>query len=106
MQEHAASLAPKMEFSRREFVVGGLATAGFALAVQPIQAQSVITTIPGYYARPTGDGVYPVVLVIQEIFGVHQHIQDVCRRFAKLGHLAIAPELYYRRGRLKLQRLP
>ena len=44
MQEHAASLAPKMEFSRREFVVGGLATAGFALAVQPIQAQSVITT--------------------------------------------------------------
>ena len=73
MQEHAASLAPKMEFSRREFVVGGLATAGFALAVQPIQAQSVITTdsnglvageikipttdgsIPGYYARPTGD---------------------------------------------------
>ena len=116
MQEHAASLAPKMEFSRREFVVGGLATAGFALAVQPIQAQSVITTdsnglvageikipttdgsIPGYYARPTGDGVYPVVLVIQEIFGVHQHIQDVCRRFAKLGHLAIAPELYYRQG--------
>ena len=44
MQEHTASLAPKMEFSRREFVVGGLATAGFALAVQPIQAQSVITT--------------------------------------------------------------
>jgi len=69
MQEQIASLAPKMEFSRRDFVVGGLATAGFALAVQPIQAQSVITTdsnglvaseinipitggsIPGYYAR-------------------------------------------------------
>ena len=86
------------------------------LAVQPIQAQSVITTdsnglvaseisisttygsIPRYYARPAGEGVYSVVLVIQEIFGVHQHIQDVCRRFAKLGHLAIAPELYYRQG--------
>ena len=113
MQEHTASLAPKMEFSRRDFVVGGLATAGFALAVQPIQAQSVITTdsnglvaseinipttggsIPGYYARPAGDAV---VLVIQEIFGVHQHIQDFCRGFAKLGHLAIAPELYYRQG--------
>ena len=92
MQEHIASLAPKMEFSRRDFVVGGLATAGFVSAVQPIQAQSVITTdsnglvaseinipttggsIPGYYARPAGDGVYPVVLVIYEIFGVHQHI--------------------------------
>ena len=86
MQEYIASLAPKMEFSRREFVDVGLATAGFALAVHPIQAQSVITTdsnglvageinipttdgsIPGYYARPAGDGVYPVVLVIQEIF--------------------------------------
>ena len=86
MQEHIASLAPKIEFSRREFVDGGLATAGFALAVRPIQAQSVITTdsnglvageinipttdgnIPWHYDRPTGDGVYPVVLVIQEIF--------------------------------------
>ena len=113
MQEHTASWAPKMEFSRREFVVGGLATAGFAMAVQPIQAQFVITTdsnglvaseinipttdgsIPGYYARPAGEEIYPVVLVIQEIFGVHQHIQDVCRRFTKLGHLTIAPKLYY-----------
>ena len=67
-----------MEFSRRDFVVGGLATAGFALAVQPIQAQSVITTdsnglvaseinipttggsIQGYYSRPARDGVYPI----------------------------------------------
>ena len=75
MQEHITSLAPKMEFSRRDFVVGGLATAGFALAVQPIQAQSVITTnsnglvaseinipttgrsIPGYCALPAGDEV-------------------------------------------------
>ena len=70
-------------------LVGGLATAGFVLAVQPIQTQSVITTdsiglfaseisipttygsIPVYYARPAGEGVYPVVLVIQEIFEVH-----------------------------------
>ena len=89
MQEHISSLASKMEFSRREFLVGGSATAGFALAVQPIQPHSLYTTdsiglvaseisipttygsIPGYYARPAGEGVYPVVFVIQEIFGVH-----------------------------------
>lgn len=54
--------------------------------------------IPGYRAMPNSGKSFPVVLVVQEIFGVHEHIQDVCRRFAKLGHMAIAPELYIRQG--------
>ncbi len=104
------------EFSRRKFVVGTLAS-GFALAVQPVEAQSVITTpatgltagevkIPvadgsmlAYRAQPaTVVGKLPTVLVVQEIFGVHEHIRDVCRRFAQLGYLAIAPDLYARQG--------
>lgn len=55
--------------------------------------------LPAYLAKPaSGDGPYPIILVVQEIFGVHQHIQDVCRRLAKQGYLAIAPELYFRQG--------
>jgi carboxymethylenebutenolidase len=89
--------------------------AGFALAVQPVTAQTIHTdstsltageiqiptaegTIPGYRAMPTQGKNFPVVLVVQEIFGVHEHIKDICRRFAKQGYLAIAPELYARQG--------
>ena len=54
--------------------------------------------MPAYRAMPTRGGPFPVVLVVQEIFGVHEHIKDVCRRFAKLGYLAVAPELYARQG--------
>jgi carboxymethylenebutenolidase len=109
------SLAPKTEFSRREMVVTSLAT-GFALAVQPVAAQTAISTdangleagevkvrtadgdIPAYRAMPASGGPFPVVLVVQEIFGVHEHIKDICRRFAKLGYMALAPELYARQG--------
>jgi carboxymethylenebutenolidase len=109
------SLAPKSRFSRRDFVVTSI-TAGFALAVQPVQAQTVITTdtngltvgpieipvsdgtIPGYYARPDGKGPYATVLVIHEAWGVHEHIQDICRRLAKAGYFAVAPELFARQG--------
>ncbi len=52
--------------------------------------------LPGYYARPAGNGAPPVVLVIEEIFGVHEYIRDVCRRLGHLGYMAIAPELYAR----------
>jgi carboxymethylenebutenolidase len=52
--------------------------------------------IPAYRAQPEKGEIFPIVLVIQEIFGVHEHIQDVVRRFAKLGYLAIAPELFIR----------
>lgn len=109
------SLAPKVDFSRRGFVATGLIT-GFSLAAAPVVAQSVITTdttgltagevkvpVPGgqmsaYRAMPAKDGPFPTVLVIQEIFGVHEHIKDVCRRLAKLGYLAIAPDLYARQA--------
>lgn len=108
------SLSSRAELNRREMVVTSLA-AGFALAVQPISAATISTDasgmvagevkipvadekIPGYRAMPAKGGPFPVVLVVQEIFGVHEHIKDVCRRFAKLGYMAIAPELYARQG--------
>jgi carboxymethylenebutenolidase len=115
MEEEIRSLLPKIDFTRREFVVTALA-AGFALAVRPVSAQTMITTdasgleagevkiptadgqMPAYRAMPASGGPFPVVLVVQEIFGVHEHIKDVCRRFAKLGYLAVAPELYARQG--------
>src|SRR5881397_780905 len=113
-EEDARSLLPKTEFTRREFVMTALA-AGFALAVRPVSAQTITTeatgleagevkipvpdgTIPAYRALPATGGPFPAVLVVQEIFGVHEHIKDICRRFAKLGHLAVAPELYARQG--------
>ena len=52
--------------------------------------------IPVYCAFPQGQEMMPLVLVVQEIFGIHEHIQDVCRRFAKLGCIALAPDLYFR----------
>src|SRR5215510_8146031 len=116
MQEELMSLFPPVpEVTRRKFVVTSL-SAGFALAVQPIQAQTTITTdaealtagevkipvkdgeIPAYRAMPAKGKDFPVVLVVQEIFGVHEHIKDVCRRFAKAGYLAVAPEMYARQA--------
>jgi carboxymethylenebutenolidase len=116
MNEELQSLYPQTpEINRRNFVVTSL-TAGFALAVQPIQAQTTITTdstgitagevkipakggeIPAYRAYPAKGKNFPTALVVQEIFGVHEHIKDICRRFAKAGYLAIAPELYARQG--------
>lgn len=114
MHDDLKSLMPKVDFTRREFVVSSLA-AGFALAVQPVTAETITTDakgleagevkipvkdgeMPAYRAMPDKGGPFPVVLVVQEIFGVHEHIKDVCRRFAKLGYLAIAPELFARQG--------
>jgi carboxymethylenebutenolidase len=114
MHDELRSLLPKPDFSRREFVVTSLA-AGFALAVQPVSAQTITTDtngleagevkipaadgqIPAYRAMPASGGPFPVVLVVQEIFGVHEHIKDICRRLAKLGYLAVAPEMYARQG--------
>lgn len=54
--------------------------------------------IPGYCAKPVGRVNVPIILVVQEIFGVNEHIRDVCRRLAKLGYCAIAPELFARQG--------
>jgi carboxymethylenebutenolidase len=115
MKEDLLSLMPTTEFTRREFVMTMLAT-GFALAVRPVSAQTMIVTdtagltagevkipardgqIPAYRAMPASGTRFPVVVVVQEIFGVHEHIKDVCRRLAKLGYLAVAPELYARQG--------
>ncbi len=103
------------EITRRNFIATATLATGFALAVQPVSAK-VITTdtkglvagevkipvqdgeIPAYRAQPATGKNFPIVLVIHEIFGVHEHIQDVARRFAKLGYLAIAPELFIRQG--------
>ncbi|MEH2083652.1 MAG: dienelactone hydrolase family protein [Nostoc sp.] len=103
------------ELTRRKFIATATVATGFALAVQPISA-GVITTnakglvagavkipvkdgeIPAYRAAPATGNNFPIVLVIQEIFGVHEHIQDITRRFAQLGYLAIAPELFVRQG--------
>jgi len=91
---------------------------GFAAAIQPVAAHTIATdtaglvageaavpsgdfALPVYSARPDGAGPFPVVLVVSEIFGVHEHIVDVVRRFAKLGYLAIAPELFVRQGDAK-----
>lgn len=103
------------KLTRREFMAIGSLTAGFAIAVQPISAKTVTTDprgltfgevkistskglIPAFHAMPNVGKDFPVILVIQEIFGVHAYIQDVCMRLAKLGYLAIAPEMFYRQG--------
>ncbi|KAF3997372.1 dienelactone hydrolase family protein [Glaciimonas immobilis] len=113
------SLVGKSNFSedvsRRTFIKAALGT-GFAAAALPVCAQTVIKTdtagltagavemqingltVPAYRAQPEGKTNLPVVLVISEIFGVHEHIADIARRFAKLGYLAIAPDLFIRQG--------
>ncbi len=89
---------------------------GYAAAAAPVQSQTAIKTMSdgllvgevvidvsgfkmnAYRAAPAGKTKLPVVLVVSEVFGVHEYIADICRRFAKLGYLAIAPELYQRQG--------
>lgn len=102
------------DMTRRTFAVTTLG-AGFAMAVRPVSAATITTaadgldvaevqipvadgTIPAYRARPAGGKAEAVVLVTQEIFGVHEHMKDLCRRLAKLGYYAIAPSLYARQG--------
>ena len=102
------------KFSRREFVVVTLA-AGFALSVLPVSAETITTDdkglvagevkipvsggeIPAYRAMPATGGPFPTILVVHEIFGVHEHIKDICRRLAKVGYFAVAPYLYAREG--------
>ena len=114
-QAHFDSLLPAQSFNRRSFIATAVG-AGFALATQPISAQTVIKTdtegllageimvpavdreLPGYRAMPAGGTKLPTVLVIHEIFGVHEYLRDVCRRLAKAGYLAIAVDMYIRHG--------
>jgi len=111
---HLTSLLPPAALTRRGFVVTSLA-AGFALAVQPVSAETIVTDsngltvgevkipvsdgeIPGYRAMPAEGGPFATVLVVQEVFGVHEHIKDICRRLAKAGYFAVAPALYARQA--------
>ena len=104
----------ELELSRRTLARTGLAT-GFAVAVLPVTADTITTDtagleageimiktkdgeIPAYMAMPKDGKDLAVVLVVQEIFGVHEHIKDICRRFGKKGYLAIALDLYVRQG--------
>ena len=109
------SLVPGRDFNRRDFVRTGVGS-GFAAAVLPVCAQTQVKTdtqgllagevsvpvgdfkLPVYRAAPANAKNAPVVLVVSEIFGVHEHIADVARRFAKAGYFAIAPELFIRQG--------
>ncbi len=101
---------------RRGFVMTGL-VAGFTLATTVVEAQAIHTDtagldagevqipvkdgkLPGYYARPSNGTGFPIILVNEEVFGVNEYIRDVCRRLAKLGYLAVAPEIYARIGDL------
>jgi len=105
--------------SRRQFLArmsaAGIGLAGFAAAANPVAGEIITTTIEGlvtgegkvpsgdfqvpiYEARPAGSGKYPVVIVIPEVFGMHEHIKDVTRRFAKEGFLSITFEPYARDG--------
>ncbi len=107
-----------MNNDRRQFIAGSL-TTGFVAAVAPtgdllaqviatdtqglvageVQIMMSRTAIPAYRAQPAGKTNLPIVLVVQEIFGVHEYIKDVCRRFAKQGYMAVAVEHFHRQGR-------
>jgi carboxymethylenebutenolidase len=113
MRKHSSGTSDVV-LDRRKFAVTTLG-AGFALAVQPISAATITTDasgltagevkiqvsdgeIPAYRAMPVGKTNLATILVVQEIFGIHEWIKDVCRRFAKLGYIAVAPSLYARQG--------
>lgn len=109
------SLLPPRRHDRRSFLVTGLG-AGFALATLPVMAQTAIVTdsegllagevriktddgeMTAYRAVPQAQPKAPVLLVVSEIFGAHEYIRDTCRRLAKLGYFAVAPELFARQG--------
>jgi len=116
--EEMISRSPFRRPGRRGFLGGAGAgvAAGYTLAAGPVMAQTIVTTdtdglvagdvmipvadrpIPGYRARPASGSSWPVVVVCQEIFGLHEYIKDVCRRLAKAGYLAVAPDYYVRQG--------
>jgi carboxymethylenebutenolidase len=110
--DHLESLVPDVRVDRRGFIAAALA-AGFAVSAEPVLAQAIRTPmdgleggdvkigdIPAYYAVPKGKGRRPVVLVVGEIWGLHEYVKDTCRRLAKAGYFAIANEPYYRLGEL------
>ncbi len=116
-QQHFDSLFPEMKFTRRDFLASSAAT-GFALAAGPVMAQQAIKTpadgleaadvkipvaggaMPAYYAAPKKAGKFATVIVIPEIFGLHEYQKDICRRLAKAGYYAISADPFFRKGDL------
>jgi carboxymethylenebutenolidase len=113
-QDFFSLVPPARGMSRRDFVRRAVGS-GFAAAVLPVTAQTIRTTseglvvgevtipvgdfkMPAYRAALAGRSGAPVVLVVSEIFGVHEHIADIARRFAHAGYFAVAPELFARQG--------
>ena len=113
-EQGAIAFQRSTQLSRRGFAATGL-VAGFTLCTGPLNAATIVTgdkgldadevkipvadgLMPAYRAKPTGKTNLPLILVVQEIFGVHEHIRDICRRFAHLGYYSIAPSLYFRYG--------
>jgi len=106
---------PDLSPSRR-VALGSIFTAGFALAAGPANAQAIVTPadgliieeirfaghggyqLPAYVARPQAAGRRPAIIVVNEIFGIHAYIKDVCRRLARAGYVAIAPDYFDRAG--------
>ena len=90
--------------------------AGYALAAVSAEAAPIVTPadgltieevlipngapkpLPAYVARPKGNGRHAAIIVVNEIFGIHDYIKDICRRLAKLGYVAVAPDFFYRSG--------
>ena len=114
MQDSPVRASSETDLTRREFVATTIA-AGIALTARSASAQTAATNsgglaagdikipvpdgeISGYRARPESGGPFPIVLIAYEVFGLQEHIKDICRRFAGEGYLAIAPDLYYRQG--------
>ena len=110
--DHLNSLLPDVQVDRRGFVAACIAT-GFAVAAEPVLAQVIKTSmdgldggdvkvgdIPAYYAVPKGKGKRPVVIVVPEVFGLHEHIKDVVRRLGKAGYFAVSNDPYFRMGDL------
>jgi carboxymethylenebutenolidase len=116
-QAHFDSLVPAVKFTRRGFIASSVAT-GFALAAGPVMGQTAIKTtadgldvadvkipvaggeMPGYVAAPKKAGRFPVVIVVPEVFGMHEHQKDICRRLAKVGYYAISQDPFFRMGDL------
>ena len=116
-QQHFDGLYPNVTFSRRGFLASSVAT-GFALAAGPVAAQTAIRTpadglevgsallpvsggnLPAYFAAPKKAGRHPVVIVLPEIFGMHEYQRDICRRLAKAGYYGITLDPYFRSGDL------
>jgi carboxymethylenebutenolidase len=110
--DHLNSLLPDVHVDRRGFVAACIA-AGFAVTAEPILAQAISTPtdgldggdvkigdIPAYYAVPKGKGKRPVVVVVPEVWGLHEYIKDTVRRLAKAGYFAVSNDPYFRMGEL------